>query len=114
MKYQCRTCSTTGEENFYKTARYQCKACWNKRTAQTGKDKIKDIKLEYGGKCSRCGYNTCLDALEFHHTDPSIKEFHLGERRGLRIDTLRAELNKCILVCRNCHTELHFEMKDKD
>lgn len=111
MKHQCLTCPTTGEENFYKTAAYYCKACWNKRTADAGKEKVRALKKEYGGKCSRCGYNKCFDALEFHHLDPSVKEFSLGERRGLRIDDLRKELDKCILVCRNCHTELHSEMK---
>jgi hypothetical protein len=114
MKYQCRTCPTTGKENFYNTARYQCKTCWNKRTGDAGKEKVRSLKTEYGGKCTRCGYDKCFDALEFHHTDPNTKEFHIGERRGLNIDALRVELNKCILVCRNCHTELHFEMKDKD
>jgi len=107
MKYQCRTCPVEGEENFYKNARYQCKACWNKRTYQTGKEKVTALKLEYGGKCSKCGYSKCLDALDFHHLDPSQKEFSLGSRRGLNVDALRKELDKCILVCRNCHAEIH-------
>lgn len=110
-KYVCRTCGVKGEENFYKSAKYQCKSCWNIRTAQTQKDKVKQLKNEYGGKCSKCGYNKCIDALEFHHTDPTVKEFHLGEARGRKIETLRKELNKCELVCRNCHTEIHYEMK---
>lgn len=111
-KYVCRTCGVEGEENFYKSAKYQCKSCWNKRTAQSQKDKVKQLKEEYGGKCSRCGYDKCIDALEFHHLDPTVKEFHLGEARGLKIETLRAELDKCELVCRNCHTEIHYEMKN--
>lgn len=113
MKYHCRTCPTTGEENFYKTARYQCKSCWNKRTAKDQQDKVILLKTEYGGKCAKCGYDKCIDALEFHHLDPSIKEFHLGEHRGRSLENLRQEMEKCILVCRNCHTELHFEMKQK-
>lgn len=39
--------------------------------------KIQAVKL-LGGKCSICGYNKCIDALEFHHNDPSAKEFKLG------------------------------------
>ena len=105
--YTCRTCGIAGQENFYKTAKYQCKACWNKRTAQTGKDKVQTLKLEYGGKCSICGYDKYLGALEFHHVDPSTKEFHLGTRRGYDITRLRAELDKCVLVCSNCHAEIH-------
>ena len=109
-KYEC-SCGVKGEKNFYSTAKYQCKSCWNKRTAKSGKDKVRLLKTEYNGKCSRCGYDKCLDALEFHHVDPTVKEFHLGEARGYNIEKLRKELEKCILVCRNCHTEIHFEMK---
>jgi hypothetical protein len=108
--YECE-CGITGVENFYKTAKYQCKICWNKRTAQSGKDKVTRLKQEAGGACIKCGYDKCQDALEFHHVDPSVKEFHLGEARGYNIEKIRAELKKCILVCRNCHTEIHAEMK---
>lgn len=38
--------------------------------------KVQAIKL-LGGKCSICGYDKCMDALEFHHQDSSIKEFKL-------------------------------------
>lgn len=105
--YVCRTCGTEGKENFYSSAKYQCKACWNKRTYKTGIDKVNKLKLERGGKCEKCGYNKCFGALEFHHLDPSKKEFNLGMRRGLKEETLRAELDKCQLLCSNCHHETH-------
>lgn len=108
MKFECRTCPTTGEENFYKNARYQCKSCWNKRTGQAQKDRVKEIKIEYGGKCSKCGYDRYLGALDFHHLDPTQKEFTFSKNRSMNIDALRKELDKCILVCRNCHAEIHF------
>ena len=104
--YECK-CGVTGKENFYSTAKYQCKTCWNKRTYETGIEKINKLKEEYGGKCQLCGYNKYLGALEFHHTDPTVKEFHLGQRRGLSEDKLRAELDKCQLLCSNCHREVH-------
>lgn len=110
--FNCKTCGIEGEKYFYKTQKWYCKSCWNKRTAQTQKDKVKQIKTDYGGKCVKCGYNKCLDALEFHHIDPTEKEFHLGDKRGFSIDKLKKELDKCILVCRNCHTEIHYEMKN--
>lgn len=109
--FLCRSCGKEGEEHFYKTAKYQCKACWNKRTAQSGKDQVKDLKDEFGRKCSICGYNKCMDALQFHHVDPTKKEFSLGMKRGRNIETLREELKKCILVCSNCHVEIHYDMK---
>lgn len=106
-QYVCRTCGKEGEKHFYAAAKYYCKGCWNKKTREKQKDNVGLIKKEYGGKCSCCGYNNTLAALEFHHRDPSTKEFHFGSRRGLSLDKLRKELDKCILVCRNCHAEIH-------
>ena len=61
-----------------------------------------------GGRCSICGYDQNISALTFHHTDPN-KEFKL-DMRSLSNRTLKAvltEVEKCILVCQNCHAELH-------
>lgn len=110
--FKCKVCEVEGEQNFYKSQKYFCKTCWNKRTVKTQKDKIAELKKENGGCCSRCGYDRCPDALEFHHKDPTQKEFHLGDARGFNITKLRKELEKCILVCRNCHTEIHYKMKE--
>ena len=105
-KYHC-ACGVTGEENFYKNAKYQCKSCWNKRTATKQKDKIMSLKQRYGGKCIKCGYDKCLEALVFHHRNPSEKEFNLGDKRGYNEQRLMEELNKCDLLCSNCHIEIH-------
>ena len=105
--YQCRTCGIEGQENFYAKTKYQCKKCWNKRTYKDGIDKINELKIEYGGQCQICGYEKYLGALEFHHLDPTVKEFALGHRRGLNKETLKKELDKCQLLCSNCHKEVH-------
>ena len=61
-----------------------------------------------GGQCSRCGYNKCVEALEFHHLDSSQKDFGISEKGYTRSwERVREELEKCILVCANCHRELH-------
>lgn len=62
-----------------------------------------------GGRCSICGYDKNLAALTFHHTNSDDKEFKL-DMRSLSNRTLEAvmsEHQKCILVCHNCHAELH-------
>jgi len=105
--WNCKTCGVEGEQNFYKSQKWYCKACWNKRTIQAGKDKLTLLREERGGKCERCGYDKCLGALEFHHLNPTVKEFHLGTRRGVNIDMLREELAKCQMLCANCHREVH-------
>lgn len=76
-----------------------------------GQDRVRDLKIEYGGKCSYCGYDKCLDALQFHHLDPTEKEFHLGQGRGKKLETIKAELDKCVLLCSNCHIEEHAKLR---
>ena len=61
-----------------------------------------------GGKCVLCGYNKCTQALHFHHIDPSTKEFALSSKGITRSwDKVLQELAKCILLCGNCHAEVH-------
>lgn len=69
------------------------------------KNKTKLIEYK-GGKCQICGYNKCQQALEFHHIDPKTKEFNIsGGTKSL--ERLKKETDKCILVCSNCHKEIH-------
>ena len=61
-----------------------------------------------GGRCSRCGYDKCVEALEFHHLDSSQKDFGISSRGYTRSwARVREEIEKCVLVCANCHRELH-------
>lgn len=62
-----------------------------------------------GGKCSECGYDKNFAALEFHHLIPEEKEFPLDSRRisNTSIEKLIEEVNKCILLCSNCHRGKH-------
>lgn len=66
------------------------------------------IKLECGGKCKICGYNKCLRSLVFHHLDPSIKEYEISKLlRTHGKKAMRDEIKKCVLLCSNCHGEVH-------
>lgn len=93
---------------------YECSPCENENMshAQAVVIKRKAIKhalvQEHGGKCEKCGYNKCESALQFHHLDPTKKEFGLSVK-GLSqdVDMLRKEAEKCILLCANCHAEEH-------
>ena len=72
----------------------------------------KEILIEEnGGKCSKCGYKKCYRALEFHHKDPTKKKFSISNCRGRSLAKLREEVKKCILICSNCHAELHEELE---
>ncbi len=67
-----------------------------------------------GGKCVCCGYNKCMSSLAIHHLDPSIKEISFSGVRanGISWDKIIQELRKCILVCNNCHGEIHAKIID--
>ncbi len=71
--------------------------------------KVRRMAVEYKeGKCQSCGYSRCIDALEFHHNDSSKKDFSISEKGYTRSwDKVKEELDKCTLLCANCHRELH-------
>lgn len=72
---------------------------WRRRT------KLKLVEYK-GGKCKNCGYNKCPEALTFHHLDPSQKDFTISGK-SWSFERLQKEVDKCILVCANCHIEVH-------
>lgn len=62
-----------------------------------------------GGKCVRCGYHKYAGALEFHHPDPTQKDFAISSKNTKSLDRVWEEAQKCWLVCSNCHKEIHYE-----
>jgi len=69
--------------------------------------KIKTLAIEYkGGKCEICGYKKYQGALDLHHKDPKKKDFGIADKGYTRSwEKIKAELDKCVLVCANCHRE---------
>lgn len=61
----------------------------------------------HGNGCNICGYNKCIDALDFHHIDPRTKKFSISNTGHHGIDELKEEAEKCIILCANCHREIH-------
>lgn len=72
---------------------------WRKRA------KLKLVEYK-GGKCQICGYDKAITALHFHHLNPDEKDFSLSGK-SISFDKLKKEVDKCILVCSNCHSEIH-------
>ena len=74
--------------------------------------KIRLMAVEYkGGRCGRCGYDRCMEALEFHHRDPLRKDFSISEKGYTRSwVSVRRELDKCEILCANCHRETHVQL----
>ncbi len=74
--------------------------------------KRKEELIKYrGGKCENCGYNKINSALQFHHKNPNEKDFNIGGR-NYSFEIMKKEVDKCILVCANCHCEIHEEIRN--
>ena len=65
-----------------------------------------------GSKCQICGYDKCITALEFHHINPNEKDINFSDNVNRSWITTRNEIQKCILVCANCHREIHAGLID--
>lgn len=116
---ECPRCKKTKDRklDFYhkknekvKVSSY-CKSCILETNAERRRA-VKQQSIDYlGGCCSKCGYNKCNSALEFHHLDPNEKDIDYLNQR-MSFEKLKPELDKCILVCANCHREIHSLTKD--
>jgi hypothetical protein len=104
---KCMECKKRKNPNQFWGTQSMCVACMKAYQRQKRRD-IKKKYVEYlGGQCVRCGYNRCLAALDFHHRDPKEKEFTVSQYRRLSFEWVKIELDKCDLLCRNCHAEVH-------
>ena len=106
-----RICNTHGEfVHSYEPSnkRWRCNKC-RTEAVQRRRKKLKQLAAEYkGGGCCVCGYNRCLEALDFHHIDPNEKEFGIAAS-GIIVswERVKKEIEKCVLLCANCHREFH-------
>jgi len=106
----CVTCSPLGGRNtrklelpslpFSKQYRYMKKI----RLGRKAK-----LVEEHGGGCKICKYNRCARSLDFHHVNENEKSFSLAGRNmaDRTWDKIKEEAKKCVLLCRNCHGEVH-------
>lgn len=93
--------TSKGKESYYCIP---CHVDRQRKRRQARKQKAVEYK---GGKCVKCGYSKSVAAMDFHHLDPTVKEFALASRKDLSWDQWKIELDKCILLCANCHREIH-------
>ena len=102
---KCRDCGNVFEAETLGTTK--CSYCCVKTHRHKKKARLIEIK---GGKCERCGYDKCPDAFDFHHLDPSKKEFNInGATFPRSMEKIMVELEKCVMLCANCHREIHYE-----
>lgn len=124
----CRTCINTYKKNYYRSEKGQktvqdYKEKNRERISQYNKTYLRKYrsfgfknqkKLEYclykGGRCEICGFEANQDtiaAFDFHHLNPEEKEFTPSDMLMLKKEKVLKELDKCQLLCSNCHRILH-------
>lgn len=121
-KPKCKTCGTRNVKLFYYGRKSVCTRCWakNDKSYKNPRRKERRTMLKYaavqakGGCCQRCGYRQNLAALQFHHPNQNEKHeqwhklFNNASRSAKQVKILAAELEKCELLCANCHAEAHY------
>jgi hypothetical protein len=109
---ECSVCSTPieGKRRKYCSTECRAEATFGYPTQQKWAiaRKLKLIELA-GGACANCGYNKNISAFHFHHLDPSKKRYRLDSQAisNRSWQSILDEFEKCILLCGNCHFELH-------
>ena len=106
---ECRVC---GRVYVYDRAkghgRTRCNSCCSGRATRAQRTELKHRMVAYkGGRCSLCSYDVCIEAMCFHHVDPDSKAFSIAGSHNRSWPRLREELDRCVLLCKNCHAQLH-------
>jgi transposase len=112
-----RKCVRHGLTEFQRreSGGYRCLKCRSEAVSRRRRLVKLLLVREAGGACRVCGYDRCARALHFHHIDPAHKLFNLSLRGVTRsLEQARAEAQKCILLCSNCHAEVEEGIIDLD
>ncbi len=105
-RHICKSCHNNYNRDYRKTPKYkQTKVKYQSRRNREFKRFLVDL---LGGKCQRCGLQSECDAIyDFHHPDPSKKEFTISQIRQTTKRVIK-EAQKCELLCANCHRREHW------
>jgi hypothetical protein len=114
----CKECGIKIPDDKRKNGlRYCSEKCVKNQRNRKSRIKTQNIRDKYAIwkksiGCSKCGYNTCGGSLDFHHTNPEVKERRIDAKAWIEKTKLyEEELKKCVLLCKNCHHEEHEKMK---
>lgn len=117
----CRECgeekpltdfASAGVVKGVKYRRYYCKACYfNSKYTRRSENREWFIEYRKSLKCISCG-NDDHRVLEFHHRDPSVKEKAVTLMMYHSREKIKKEIEKCDVLCANCHRILHYEERE--
>lgn len=106
----CRLCHKKFKDSQGRN-RSRCGSC----NTRIRRFRAKAAAINYlGGKCIQCGWQGNQAALQFHHINASKKDFIIGNVANKSWDVIKMELEKCILLCANCHTIKHSAKSEKE
>lgn len=108
LKIKCKYCKTIDNNQFYGRYNTECKKCLNKRLYNLSRGKKIRAVIYKGGRCNNCGYNKCIAALDFHHLSPVEKDPNFNTMLYWKWERIKKEIDNCVLLCSNCHRELHY------
>lgn len=102
------------EKDPRKKSEFCSKNCQNNFSVNKRRKDLKLMSVEYkGGKCSCCGFVGHPTVFDFHHLDPAKKDFAISRKGYTRSwNVVKEELDKCVMLCANCHREVHAGVKD--
>jgi transposase len=103
------TCGQHGRTAFVRKADggYRCRQCRSEAVVKRRRHVKATLVEDAGGRCALCGYDRSPAALQFHHVEPGTKLFAIARRGVSRsLEAARAEAEKCVLLCANCHAEV--------
>ena len=113
-KREIRFCKHHGFTEFalQSNNKYICTKCVVERVTNSKKRQKQKLVDYKGGKCEICGYNKCIEALDFHHLNPNEKGFGIS-KKYISFEKAKKEVDKCILVCAICLREIQAKLNSE-
>jgi len=114
----CKHCGKKIEDKDRKAGKTICSVNCTKATRKIGSIKrrkkaskaFEEYKCNIG--CQMCGYKQYGGSLDFHHIDPKQKDRRIGSTHLTSLSKIsKSELDKCVLLCKNCHYYIHHIMR---
>jgi hypothetical protein len=107
IQRKCGSCGETDPNKFYGNKKFICAKCHTKYVNEVGR-KNRQYALDLlGNKCIVCGFDKYNCSLDLHHVDPTIKDPNFSGYRSWSSKRIEKEVEKCVLLCRNCHAAVH-------
>jgi hypothetical protein len=113
LNYQCRNCASVYNTKYRLNHYARVNESTSKAREKRRKKSSLFITKSKGRGCAICGYNICPEALEFHHVNGD-KDRIIARLRDSNIEKIKIEMAKCIVICANCHRELHSVTLNKE